>query len=135
MTNSIYYPKTESKIIFIFLFIISNVFLIPIILLKVLLFSRFLKTVKVLAVVSFIAAVVFCGFLAFQINKEGSERYQIGKDEVRLNKLLAENQTLESKFSKANAVKGASDLAQKLNFEKVGQISYIKLANGKVVKK
>lgn len=135
MTSSIYYPKTESKIVFIFLFIISNIFLIPVILLKALLFSRFLKTVKISAIIALVSAIIFCGFLAFQINKEASERYLIRKYEVELNKLASENQSLESQFSKVNAVKGASDLAQKLNFEKVNQISYIKLANNKVVKK
>lgn len=123
--------KNESKIISLAIFL----FMLPVMILKDFLFPQWRLVLKFCVASGFAAAILFSGFLAFQINKEASERYLIGKYEKSLNALMQENQKLENQFSKANAITGASDLADKLSFEKIGQISYIRLADSKVVKK
>lgn len=135
MIHAIRYPKTESRIISLFLFFVSAVFILPVLLIKSLLFSNWKFTLKFCAISGFILAVISSGFLIFQLNSEASERYLISKYESKFKQLSKENQDLEIRFSKENAISDASDLAQKLNFEKINQINYIKLAESKVVKK
>ena len=135
MSQAINYPTSDSRIISLFLFLSYLIFVLPFKMLKNLLFFNWKSALKVTAVFSFFFSVIFLGFLVFQLNNEASERYLISKYEKNLDQLTKDSQGLEVKFSKANSIKGATDLAQKLNFEKISQISYIKLPANKVVKK
>lgn len=135
MSQAINYPRSESKIISLFLFLIFIIFILPLKLIKGFLFSNWKITFKVSTVLAGLFAFAFFSFLIFQTNREAAERYLISKSESQLSELIKETQSLEIKFSKANAINGASDLAQKINFEKINQISYIKLPASKVVKK
>jgi len=135
MSQAINYPTSDSRIISLFLFLSYLIFVFPFKALKNLLFLNWKRAFKVSAVFSFIFSVIFLGFLIFQLNSEASERYLISRYEKNLDQLTKESQDLEVKFSKANSIRGASDLALKLNFEKISQVSYIKLPANKVVKK
>ena len=119
MSQAINYPRSESRIISLFLFLISAIIIFPLVFLKNLLFLNWKLAFKVSTVFCFIAAIIFSGFLVFQVNREASERYLTSKYENKLDQLIKESQDLEAQFSKANAINGASDLAQKLNFEKI----------------
>jgi hypothetical protein len=135
MSQIINYPRSDSRIISLFIFISYVVCIFPFVALKNILFLRWKLAFRTFAVFIFIGTIVFSGFLIFQVNMEASERYLVGKYENKLDQLIKENQDLEVKFSKANSINGALGLAQKINFEKITQISYIKLAANKVVKK
>ena len=135
MRKFINFSRSDSKIISILFVLVYIILILPLKLVKKLIFPNWKLAFKVSAVFSFMGAVIMFGFLVFQMNQEASERYLISKYEKKLDQLTKENQTLGVKFSKANAISGASDLAEKLNFEKINQISYIKLTNNKVVKK
>lgn len=135
MSQAISYIKSESKIISLFLFLCYVFFIFPLVLLKNVFFSNWKLAFKTAAIISFSLAALFSAFLAFQLNREASERYLITGYEKNLSQLTKENQYLSVRFSKANSISGASDLAKVLNFEKVSRISYIKPGVNKIVKK
>lgn len=74
-------------------------------------------------------------FYVWQINAELSEKYSIQKQRVLTEKLIRENNILESEFAKANSLNNIASSISKLNFEKVEKINYIRVLDSQIVKK
>jgi hypothetical protein len=86
----------------------------------------------IISTLSIIALLIFC---VWQINAEISEKYSIQKYRTLEEKLIKENNILESEFANANSLNNIASIISNLNFEKVEKINYIRVLNNQVVKK
>ncbi len=98
-------------------------------------FANWKRSIKILMILGFLPMVFLFLFLAFQINRETAEHYQVFKYESDLGNISKENQNLEMELAKANMQNNSYSLSQQLNFEKVNKVIYIKIENSQVVKK
>lgn len=96
-------------------------------------YNRFFS--KVFLFFGFAAIVILLGFYVFQVSREIASRYAIEDSEKMLNAIKEENKNLEVNSWQKNSVEDNVTLAQKLNFEKVEKITYIKILDNTVVSK
>jgi len=81
------------------------------------------------------AIAILLGFYVFQVSREIALRYTIENSEKMLGGIKEENKGLEINSWQANSARDNVALAQKLNFEKVEKITYIKILDNTVVSK
>lgn len=122
----------------LFLSVFITILMIPIVAFKKI-FSVLLWnwriTFKLFLVISLFSTIALFSYFIYQVNYEISDHYVFQKYSSDFNKLLEENQRLEMGLIEANSSNNAPDLMEKLNFEKIDKVSYIKVLSGKVVKK
>jgi len=74
-------------------------------------------------------------FYIFQANWIVSESYQIQNYQRKLNELARENEILEINSAQVNSLGNVEQLVEGLNFEKVGQVHYIRVLESQIVTK
>lgn len=97
--------------------------------------SNWRAALKLFLFVSFLSTILLFAFFIYQINIEVSQRYLFDRYSLQLEKVLDDNQKLEMSLIEANSLYSPSELMEKLNFEKIDKVSYIKSLKGEVVKK
>jgi len=73
-------------------------------------------------------------FYMFQNNEMVRNTYLTKDMEGKISKISQENAFLEKNILKSNSLSFIETSAQKLNFEKVGEIKYIQIMDNKVVR-
>jgi len=96
-------------------------------------YNRFFS--KVFLFFAFSAIAILLGFYVFQVSREIALRYAIENSEKTLGEIKEENKGLEINSWQADSARDNIALAQKLNFEKVEKITYIKILDNTVVSK
>lgn len=86
-------------------------------------------------ILSFICIAALLGFYVFQINQMAETGYLIENCEERINKLSLENKNLAINFARVNSLENIEQMVNSLNFEKQGQISYIRIIESAVAAK
>jgi len=122
--------------------IFSNIFIsilmFPIMILNFILsvlFWNWRITFRLFLIASFFSTVALFSYFIYQSSVETSDHYALQKYSSDFDKLLEENQKLEMGLIEENSLNNAPDLMEKLSFEKIDKVSYIKVLSGKVVKK
>lgn len=118
--------------------IFINILAVPFVILRYILgilVFNWRTSLRLFLVASFFLTMGLSAYFVYQMQAEVSERYLANKYLSDLSKIFEENQKLEMSLIEANTFNNVSDLMQKLNFEKVDKISYIKVLSGQVVKK
>lgn len=82
------------------------------------------------------ASIVFLSIIyVFQMNAILKGTYLINSYDKKINSLSLENEKLEIKSLNGNSLAEIEALANSYNFEKTGEVEYIKLLDSQVVKK
>lgn len=74
-------------------------------------------------------------FYVFQINSLVSEGYLLQTYQNKTEKLIQENERLETSLAEMGSLGNIESLIQGLNFEKISQIHYIQILESQVVTK
>lgn len=96
---------------------------------------KFKVSLKSFLIINLVLIGCLLFFYFFQINEMIRNNYLIKDLEPSLNKLNQENLSLENSVSKSNSLDNIEKLAENLNFEKVGDITYIDSTGSQVVAK
>lgn len=77
---------------------------------------------------------LFAGYI-FQVNALTSNAYALTRAETEVKKLLQEQKDLETSRAKTFSFSSMTSLAEKLQFERVGEIRYIQVISGSVAQR
>lgn len=86
---------------------------------------------KVLALSLFSLLVLFSGYI-FQVNSLTATAYHVTTSEQELKQLIEQQKTLEASRGNTLSFSSMASLAQELQFERTGSISYIQVGSGPV---
>ena len=96
--------------------------------------SRILRVSRrAIWIFGFIGLVSLLGLYVFQINQMAKSDYLVESHEQRIKGLSHGNKTLEINFAQANALGNIENLVNNLNFEKAGEVDYIRVIGSTVV--
>lgn len=82
---------------------------------------------KLLAILTLALAGVFGFLYVLQVNALTAQAYHMGEYEATKLELADRSNTLEAEAVRILAMKDLEDLARQMNFEKVRDISYVKI--------
>lgn len=91
--------------------------------------------VKIVSALFFALLLVLSLVYVFQINSEVGARYVLAEIEAEFEKLSKANKTIEIAALKENSLESVSDMILNLNFEKTGNIRYIRVLENQAVLK
>ena len=86
-------------------------------------------------VASFIVITSLIIFYIFQISKITSASFSVSQYEKIITQLSQENKNLEINLSQINYLANLENILKKFNYEKVGKVYYIRMADDKMAVK
>ncbi len=97
--------------------------------------SLFQKNLRIFLGLSLTLFIFLSFFYIFQINKITTESFLISNFENKVADLSQQNKVLEISFFKNNSLENVESFVRNSNFEKIGEIHYIRVLESTVVTK
>ena len=91
--------------------------------------------IRFLAILGFVLIASSLAFLVFQINETTKAGFLISTIEKQTAEFSQESQSLETSFSLLNSLANLETVLSSLNYEKVGQINYLRVPGSTVLAK